>query len=386
MKKIISKITGMLKSLWASIRGNSTQQSNNRIVKIAVKFFILMLVLTVLSRAAYAVTLTKVTITTAESKTIVHQISGSGEVKSKQQQAVGINLPDLIVKTVYVKNGESVKKGEKLYKLDENILNEIIELKSNELNVINLQIKNYSKQTDEEGNNSNSDVPPETILERDAKQKELNKYIELRNDEGIIRAPKKSIINTVNATPGNTASMSDIVYDDISSGIFLEGNFSIDDKEYVKKGAEASVEGSSDGINSDKLTVKSTEIDSEDPTMIKAVIPLPDDSFNVGEQIDVVIKSESETSGLCIPREAVHEDGTGMRYVYIVTEIDTVLGSQFKATKLGVDVLDSDSIDAVIEGIDVEQQIIIESTRDISDGMKIRITEGINNENSVEME
>ena len=90
---------------------------------------ILLLVLavcTVLSRIAASFTVAKVTVANPAQRSIEHTVMASGRIEKDRELAV-VTQPDILVKRVLVKEGQSVKKGTALLKLDLNSLGDQID-------------------------------------------------------------------------------------------------------------------------------------------------------------------------------------------------------------------------------------------------------------------
>ncbi|MDD3797518.1 MAG: hypothetical protein PHE06_16435, partial [Lachnospiraceae bacterium] len=85
--------------------------NRGKLGKIAVLFLAVMLLFTVLSRAADQAGVAVVTTEKPENKMITHDVKATGKVVQKQNQAV-VTEPDQRVKAIYVSQGQQVKKGE----------------------------------------------------------------------------------------------------------------------------------------------------------------------------------------------------------------------------------------------------------------------------------
>lgn len=100
-------------------------------------FLVVMLMFTLLSRAADSISIARVTTGKMERGKISHTVTGSGKVEQNREQAVA-TLPGQVVKTIYVEEGQLVKAGELLFEVDleslkEQILNQKQEMKKEEL-------------------------------------------------------------------------------------------------------------------------------------------------------------------------------------------------------------------------------------------------------------
>jgi len=86
-------------------------------VKFLVGFLIIMFLLTIVSRAADSITITKVTVTQATGMAISHDIETDGTVSSVRDIAI-TTVPNVKIVTVNAAEGKTVEKGDLLFELD----------------------------------------------------------------------------------------------------------------------------------------------------------------------------------------------------------------------------------------------------------------------------
>lgn len=110
--------------------------------KIALKslsvIFIIMFLCTVISRVADSLTVAKVTVETASAKKIEHIVEAEGTVEKNQELAV-VTEENLLVKSVYVSEGEKVEENEVLAQVDLSQLEEVMQEIRNEIKTLQLQ-------------------------------------------------------------------------------------------------------------------------------------------------------------------------------------------------------------------------------------------------------
>lgn len=122
---------------------------NQRLVKVTVIFFSLMVVFTILSRTAYNLGTVEVTVKTSERMTMSAEIKGSGTVDGKLEQAI-VTEGGLLIKTVYVSAGDIVEKDTVLYELDLDALQQKIDEMNQEIRVKELQIQDMKNSAQEQ--------------------------------------------------------------------------------------------------------------------------------------------------------------------------------------------------------------------------------------------
>lgn len=103
-----------------------------KIVQMLGGFLVLMVLFTMLSRAADGMGLPRVETVTAQKMSIVHKVTAEGKVEQNREQAV-LTEPNQIVKAVHVDEGQQVEAGDLLFELDMEELKEQILLAEQEI-------------------------------------------------------------------------------------------------------------------------------------------------------------------------------------------------------------------------------------------------------------
>lgn len=110
--------------------------------KIAFKGFLavmgIMFFFTMVSRIASSFTVARVNVEAPLAKKIEHIVEADGRVEQNRELAV-LTQPEILVKTVYVSEGETVKQGDVLAELDIEYLQEHREKIQNEIRILELQ-------------------------------------------------------------------------------------------------------------------------------------------------------------------------------------------------------------------------------------------------------
>lgn len=99
---------------------------------------IIMIIFTIVSRAAASFTVAKVIVSNPSSRRIQHTVSVEGRIEKNREISV-LTEPDLLVKSVLVSEGQRVEKGEVLAYLDPDSLKERIESVQDEKKALELQ-------------------------------------------------------------------------------------------------------------------------------------------------------------------------------------------------------------------------------------------------------
>jgi len=115
------------------------RRMKKKVVQMLGGFLVLMLLFTMLSRAADGMGLPRVETVTAQKMSIVHKVTAEGKVEQNREQAV-LTEPNQIVKAVYVDEGQQVEAGDLLFELDMEELKEQILLAEQEIAKQDLQM------------------------------------------------------------------------------------------------------------------------------------------------------------------------------------------------------------------------------------------------------
>ena len=108
-------------------------------------FLVLMILFTVLSRAADSAGIANVTLGRPQNMMIAHEVRGTGRVEQNQERAV-ITEAGQRVAAVYVNEGQQVEEGELLFELDLDSLKENILAQRQEIRKLELQLQDVSSQ------------------------------------------------------------------------------------------------------------------------------------------------------------------------------------------------------------------------------------------------
>lgn len=117
----------------------------SKLVGVTGAFLALMILFTVLSRAADSAGLANVTLGRPQNMMIAHEVRGTGRVEQNQEQAV-IMESGQRVGAVYVNEGQQVEKGELLFELDLDSLRENILKQKQEIRKLELQLRDAASQ------------------------------------------------------------------------------------------------------------------------------------------------------------------------------------------------------------------------------------------------
>lgn len=213
-------------------------------------------------------------------------------------------------------------------------------------------------------------------LELSAMQKELADYKKVLEADGQVYPEVEGIITRIQVSPGERApDGASVVYADLSSPMQFYVSLTKEQKKYVNQGDSVKL---SLGRDSGKdYRVDYIAENEMNPELYDAYIFLPDGVGTIGQSGSFQAETQSETFSCCIPANALREDASHRKFVYIVSEKSGILGKELAAEKVYVKVLDQNENYAAIEEgvIDRETELIVTSTENLEDRDVIRYKE-----------
>lgn len=328
------------------------------VIKGAIGFLIFMAAFTVISRAAFGITASRVRIEQPQRAAVTHSIRSQGEVRGKQELAV--RVPEgLVIKQVCVSQGDSLSLGKTLFVLEPEELAYSIEVLKQEL-VSDLQAP--GQQSTQEN------VSVETIK----KKQTLQILLQFQAKGGRVCAEGAGFVTEVNVKAGDrTTGGGDIRYTDASQGLFLTASFDEEQRKFLKKTGKVTVTGEQGTVLSD-LKIKSIRPDEEQPGQYLVAVEVPGKQLKIGSRAEITVESREQIYETCIPRQALHQAEDGSYYLYTVGQEESITGLRQIAMRTAVEVADKNESLVAVEGLEEGTEIITEADRELEDGSRIR--------------
>lgn len=231
-----------------------------------------------------------------------------------------------------------------------------------------------NSKTDKAIENKRIDLSGKSIeLDIEAKEKEVNLLQELKNNNGIIKAQKDGVIADVLVTEGSSQPVE-------YAFAISEKKFRVrcvclkDNAKYLEKGDEMSMTLAGRNVN-ESAVIKSIEYtkNSEGEELANILLDIEGEDYTLGESVGLKIVKNSETYDEIIPISAIGQD-TASKFVYVITQYDGILGTELRAEKRNIMVIDQDSKSAAIEGgLGRGAQVISGTNKSIEEGSSVRI-------------
>lgn len=190
------------------------------------------------------------------------------------------------------------------------------------------------------------------------------------------KAKYNGTVTSFNCRVGDTLSdgMPVITIESEESGYTL--SFSVDNKEAskLKVGDTATVSG---GYWGSSLSAILSEIKTEQGGKTKKLTFELSGDVVTGQTLTLLAGEKSTSYSSVVPKSAIREDSEG-KYVYITKTKSTPLGNRYVATRLPVEIVASDDVNAAITSPEmtyIYEFAITSSTKPIADGDFVRLAD-----------
>lgn len=166
------------------------KEERDKVKQIAIKalggFLIIMVALTGLSRSADAITTPQVIAERPKGGRIDQKVEVSGTLKARDEESMEVG-EGLLVKNVFVQEGERVQKGDVLLELDAKEIKEKLETAEDDLKKLQLRLEQLGLNKDFAANHSPMETAKKTLTELEKDKIELVK----KEDIQVERAKEK---------------------------------------------------------------------------------------------------------------------------------------------------------------------------------------------------
>ena len=429
------KIKEIIKYQWKSKENKTLQQ---KALKILGYFLVLMFILTILSRFADSLLIPIVKTETSKGMTITHEVEANGSIIQNREEGIDV-IENLKVSHVNVYPGSEIKEGDTLFEIDltdlksqiQQVENEISEKEKNlsrateDYNLAvsrqdkiisdaldaykeaeNL-VNKYNNASEEEKqsldkeaieydynlkktayNQAVNDKSSNLLMEKraledvkeasntDELKKKLENLKKIEGAEGKFVSEKEGIVTNVGVVAGDVTSAGSAVYlADKESGYKFVAELSKDLKKYAKQGQSVVLKIGNSNNEIGDLTIDSISKGEDDN--YKVSVLLPTGVGEIGDGGNLTLSSKSKKYQVCVPLEALHQEGQDKYYILVVGEEDTILGTEKVAVRVDVSIADkNDTYAALTEGtISNSQKIIVSSNKTIKEGDRVRLEE-----------
>ncbi|MGG3279164.1 efflux RND transporter periplasmic adaptor subunit [Paenibacillus solani] len=374
-------------------------QRRKRILQLVFMGFMgVLLLFTLFSNTLQSLTLPKVTTEQPKQGGIALSIEGSGILQPIAEAKLS-SSNDWKVQQIHIKEGERVKKGQKLIAYDNVAARQEIELEVTNLDKQRIEQQNLQDQFIQ------SSIEEDELKLRSAKreiekgkldiatqERKINEMKERLANDQVLTAPFDGIITKLNAVEGlASAGEPDIIVSNSSQGYRLDVGADakrlssmglsvgerIEVEVHTDKEQQASIiEGIIEEITNAEPMIEGATEGAETVTVPQKMIriKLINAKLKGGEQARINIEKSSLDQGLLVSNEAIHQDREGM-YVFVVEEQPGALGNVFVARKVNIKFSERNDKETMIQTDSIYEQdkIILKSSEPLQDGNRVRL-------------
>ncbi len=203
------------------------------------------------------------------------------------------------------------------------------------------------------------------------KENELGAVKKLLECSGEVTSPYEGIISLIGLEEGKTTMGEELIKIGVGDYVF-KAEFAREQAVNVETGSTVKITlagGKEEGIEAEinKITINENGISELTAT-------LPADDYWIGEMAKFKVTTQSERFDLCVPIQALHEDGNHNYYVLVTREQEDILGTELIAYRIDVVIIDKNNSTAAVEGtLSRNENVIIDNSKFINNGDRVRI-------------
>ncbi len=206
-------------------------------------------------------------------------------------------------------------------------------------------------------------------------EEEQQGYRELLEADGLIFPEKEGIVTSLLVSPGEwIPDGAAVMMADLDSPLRFVASLTEQDRRYVSRGDAVSLKL---GSSRRKAAVAYLEESEQNPGEVKATILLDEGEGQLGQSGTLLAEKRSDTYACVVPLEAVHTDANQRRYVYVMGQRSGILGAEYIARKVYVNILDQNASQAALEegAVGADEEVITAASAELADGIVVRYRE-----------
>lgn len=414
-------------------KGKDTLQK--KAVKYLGIFLLIMIGCTMLSRFADSLTIPVIKTEKPKVKTMVDEVKAEGRVVKNREEKISI-IEGLKIEYVNVSIGALIKAGDVIVEIDtEDLQKKIDEINENisrdektlaraqedyniaiasknsnvtkaleEMNIAKKTLEEYQALSEEEKDKGMEDSlkleyeskksmyasaveeanntldldrnlqDVKESLKLDEYNAELAKLQPILDGNGKVTSPKEGVVTSIFAENGGITSDTIISIADKDSGYKFIGQIEASKRTSVKQGQSVDLK-LNDGQYVEKLKVEAISKSNENPDLLNITVVLPAGIGELDDMGEIIISSQSKKYSTCVPLAALRQGENNSYYVLVVSEKETVLGTEKVAKKYEVQIEKKDNEFAALKegSFSRSEQIIVDSNKTVEDGDRVRL-------------
>ena len=205
---------------------------------------------------------------------------------------------------------------------------------------------------------------------------QLEKLETLLENQGKVCAPVDGLVTGIYIqTGGMTAETTAVLLADLSKGYRFVGEITREQEKYIGAGDLVTLTANTGRESFEELPVSVVRADEEKEGVYTVTVQLPEDTLELGAAAALDFTKKSEVYPVCVPLSALYLDEKNLPYVLVLDEIDTIMGTETRARKVSVTVLEqNESFAALAEGaVGSQEEVIVSSDKSVDDGSRVRL-------------
>lgn len=118
-------------------------------------------------------------------------------------------------------------------------------------------------------------------------------------------------------------------------------------------------------------------LESQPDGSVRILMDVTDMGMDLGQQVTLKSTWQSENYDMVVPLSALHKDGNNSSFVYILRQENGILGVEWRASVLYVDVVDQNERYAALQSASLspDTAIILTSTEELKENQVVRVVE-----------
>ncbi|MGG6230079.1 efflux RND transporter periplasmic adaptor subunit [Tenacibaculum sp. SDUM215027] len=313
-----------------------------------------------------------ITVLSAKKEVFNHYLELQGAVQTKQNVLIYPEMPGLLTR-IYVKEGQYVKKGQTLAKIDDGgLANQLAQIEA-QAALAETTYKRQKRLWDQKIGSEIQFLQAKTNYEA-----QTSAVSQLRRQlaKSVITAPFSGVIDDVIKEQGTVVApgMGSEIFRIVNlKNMYIETDVPESYISSIKKGKNVEVEFP---VLGEKLTSKIRQagnfINPANRTFkVEVEVPNKDGSIKPNLTAKLKINDYSNENAILIPQSIISENAKGEQYVYIVENIKDQVGTA-KQIIITTGKTQGDIIE-VLSGIESGTKIIEEGARSVKNGQEVKV-------------
>ncbi|MDO6675411.1 efflux RND transporter periplasmic adaptor subunit [Tenacibaculum sp. 1_MG-2023] len=313
-----------------------------------------------------------ITVLSAKKEAFNHYLELQGAVQTKQNVLIYPEMPGLLTR-IYVKEGQYVKKGQTLAKIDDGgLANQLAQIEA-QAALAETTYKRQKRLWDQKIGSEIQFLQAKTNYEA-----QTSAVSQLRRQlaKSVITAPFSGVIDDVIKEQGTVVApgMGSEIFRIVNlKNMYIETDVPESYITSIKKGKNVEVEFP---VLGEKLTSKIRQagnfINPANRTFkVEVEVPNKDGSIKPNLTAKLKINDYSNEKAILIPQSIISENAKGEQYVYVVENIKDQVGTA-KQIIITTGKTQGDIIE-VLSGIENGTKIIEEGARSVKNGQEVKV-------------